>query len=310
VVINKQNVSKKAMLHPEWGTGKKASWTSKYGSVTFNFASRELPWGGMNEVGLVAASMMLNAAEYPDPDSRPAIFAGQWLQYQLDNFSTVQEVLASDSKIRMAPNGPAKAHFFVSDMQGNCAVIEFIDGKMIYYNNETLPVKALTNSTYAESIEYWKKGQAPNFDPFSSLGRFITAADMVKAYDSKAPIDYAFDILNEVAQGTVEEIDGVSIRSMAGTEWSIVYDIKNLRVYFRTFDNKKIRYVDMSSFDFSCKTPVKVLDIQEDFSEDVSSKFINYTNKINREFIRKTLRDSDEVKEYIAKYPDTTVCTE
>ena len=121
-------------------------------------------------------------------------------------------------------------------------------------------------------------------------------------------IDYAFDILNEVAQGTVEEIDGVSIRSMAGTEWSIVYDIKNLRVYFRTFDNKKIRYIDMSSFDFSCKTPVKVLDIQEDFSEDVSSKFINYTNKINREFIRKTLRDSDEVKEYIAKYPDTTVC--
>lgn len=62
VVINKQNVSKKAMLHPEWGTGKKASWTSKYGSVTFNFASREIAWGGMNEAGLVAASMMLDAA--------------------------------------------------------------------------------------------------------------------------------------------------------------------------------------------------------------------------------------------------------
>ena len=192
-------------------------------------------------------------------------------------------------------------------------MIEFIDGKRVYYNNETMPVKALTNSTYEESIEYWKKGQVPSFDPFISLWRFNTSAEMIKAYDPKtsgALIDYAFDVLNKVAQGSVEEIDGVSVRSLAGTEWSIVYDIKNLRVYFRTFDNKKIRYVDMSSFDFSCKTPVKVLDIQEDFSKDVSSKFINYTNTINREFIRKTLRDSDEVKEYIAKYPDTTVCTE
>ncbi len=136
---------------------------------------------------------------------------------------------------------------------------------------------------------------------------------MVKAYDPKtsgAAINYAFDILTKVSQGTSEEIDGEVIRSLIVTEWSIAYDIKNLRIHFRTFKNKKIRYVNMSSFDFSCKTPVKVLDIHENLSGDVSSKFINYTYKINRELVGKTIRQHVEVLNAIAKYPETTVCME
>jgi hypothetical protein len=66
----------------------------------------------------------------------------------------------------------------------------------------------------------------------------------------------------------------------------------------------------MSSFNFSGKTPVKVLDIQEDLSGDISSKFIDYTYKINRELIQKTIYDQDEVKDFIGEYPDATICTE
>jgi len=327
VIVNKRNVSKTAMLRPEWAAGQPASWTSKYGSVTFSLTGLELPWGGINEAGLVVGTMSLETTEYPEPDSRPSFFVVQWTQYQLDNFSTVQEVITSDSQIRIALKTPAGIHFLVSDRMGNCAVIEFIGGKMVYYTKETMPVKTLTNSTYAESIKYWKKGKSPIPDPYLSVRRFITSADMVKAYDpttSGAAVDYAFDILTNVSQGTVEEIDGVLIKSFLITEWSIVYDIKNLRVYFRTFENKRIRYINVSSFDFSCKTPVKVLDIHEDLSGDVSSKFINYTYKINRELVGKTSRSvlatffpikrnidqQDKVLDDIAKYPETTVCTD
>ena len=43
----------------------------------------------------------------------------------------------------------------------------------------------------------------------------------------------------------------------------------------------------MSSFDFSCQTPVKVLDIQEDLSGNVAGDFIDYTYELNRALIGK-----------------------
>ncbi len=146
VIVNKRNVSKTALLRPEWGAGQPASWISKFGSVTFNLAGLEIPFSGMNEAGLVVTTMMLGTTEYPEPDSRPSISSGQWKQYQLDNFSTVEEVLASDSQIRIVPQAPMKPHFLVSDRMGNCAVIEFIDGKMVYYFKKTMPVKTLANT--------------------------------------------------------------------------------------------------------------------------------------------------------------------
>ena len=94
VIVNKRNVSKTAMpLEAE--DGEPASWTSKYGSVTFN-VGREMPQGGMNEAGLVVEMAGLEETEYPTPDTRPYINLGQWIQYQLDNYSTVEEVIASD----------------------------------------------------------------------------------------------------------------------------------------------------------------------------------------------------------------------
>ena len=274
----------------------------------------------MNETGLVVEIMALNTTEYPKPDSRPSIMAGPWVQYQLDNFRTVEEVIASDSQLRITPES-AKLHFLVSDSIGNCAVIEFIDGKMVYYTRETMPVKALTNSKYARNIKFWEKGKLPKNDPYRSVHRFVSTANMLKNYDpktSKPIVDYAFDILKKVANGG---IDGVKVRSCGfATQWSIVYDIKNLRIYFRTFANLNIRYINLKSFDFSCKTPVKVLDIQTDLSGDVTKNFIDYTQQINRKLVGLAFKKSwtipeislfpEEVLDIISRYPETTICTD
>ena len=304
VIVNKRNVSKTAPLHPAWAEKQPAKWTSKYGSVTFNRAGRETPWGGMNEVGLVVTQTGLETTEYPKADSRPAIFSVAWKQYQLDNFSTVEEVIASDSQIRIAPKSHIKSHFLVSDRLGNAAIIEFLEGKMVKYDKETLHVKALSNHTYAESIKYWEQSDTPWWDPYRSISRFITSADMVKSYDpktSETAVDYAFDIL-EAAE--------LTIFFYSFTQWSIAYDIQNLRIYFRTSKNKKIRYINMSSFDFACKSPVKVLDVDADLSGDVTDRLINYTYMINRELVGETIDQPDKVLDDIAKYPETTVCTE
>lgn len=310
VITNKRNVSKTAMVNnEETGISQPVSWTSQFGSVTFNYVCRELPMGGMNEAGLVVECMILFATEYPAPDSRPYIGSLQWMQYQLDNFSTVEQVIASDSQLRIRgiPDDPG-IHFLVSDKMGNCASIEFIDGKLVYHIGETMPVKTLTNSIYANSVAFLYEhsgwgGDLPLPQNEGSFDRFVRAADMVRNYDletSGSAVEYAFDVLANVAQRS----------TTTPTQWSIVYDIQNLRIYFRTLENEQIRYLNFSSFEFSCITPVKVLDANADLSGDVSSNFIDYTYEINRDQIEKGSPDiSDEGLDFLAEYPETTVCT-
>ncbi len=232
----------------------------------------------MNESGLIILQLALPGSKYPVTDTtRPVVSQLQWTQHHLDNCCTVEEVLASDKQI-WRPEPELKitidGHYFICDKTGNCATIEFLDGKLIYHTKETMPSKALTNITYKESIEFWKENKLPSFNPGNSAERFATATDMAKKYNSKtskSAVDYAFEILTTVSQGTMEAIDGVRVRSPLATAWSVVFDINNLRIYLRSFENPKIRYINLNSFDFSCKTPVKVLDIQADLSGDVTS---------------------------------------
>jgi choloylglycine hydrolase len=290
--------------------GRCARWTSKYGSVTFNQYGRETPMGGMNEAGLVIEVMMLMDTVYPEPDSRPTIKSLQWIQYQLDNFSKVEEVLASNSQLRILYEG-AGVHYLVMDKTGNCASIEFLNGRFVCHTQETMPVKALTNSTYAESVAFLKRhrgfgGNLPIPSSEASLDRFVRASKMLKRYEPKVQpsmVDYAFDILANVAQ--------------TSTMWRIVYDVQKLRVHFITLSNQKRRTIDLKALDFSCLRPVKVLDINADLSGKVTNSFCDYTQKINYNLIRDAFKGTyflmdvpNHILEERSRYPESTLCME
>jgi len=307
IIVNKRNVSKTALL--DFGiTGcQPVNWTSKYGSVTFTFGGRDFPGGGMNEAGLVIHVLRLLSSQFPSSDSRKCISEIQWVQYQLDNFSSVEQVIASDAQIRIFPPPPTLGtlHYYICDSTGNCAVIEFIDGKTVYYTKATMPAKVISNDRYGEcisSLDTYKDwgGNLPVPQSGSAYDRFVRAADMVKNYDpkkSKSILDYAFSIL-------------ANVEWSMPTQWSIVYDLKKLRIHYHTIDNKQIRYVDLNSFDFSCKTPVKLLDVNAPLSGDVTKKFTDYSYERNRDDIKKVFNFPEEVLDVIARYPETTICTE
>jgi choloylglycine hydrolase len=314
LMINKRGLSKSAMPPPaaDGDLGDRpARWISKYGSLTFNQLGRELPLSGMNEAGLVISAMAVWGAKFPLSDSRPALWNWQWIQYQLDNCRTVQEVITSDRTLRIIPqpNKEMKGHYLVCDAGGNSAVIEFLDGKLVYYNGETMPVKVLTNTVYAKALDCLQPNCTPESCSGNSVARFKKAAEMMgdkAALTSKTTVDYAFSILKNV---------GFFKRGVVSTEWSIVYDLLNRRVYFHTFENHSKRYVDLSQFDFSCQTPVQVLNIHKNISGNVSGNFIDYTPQGNRNLIGKTFKasnflsdGSDEVLDKIAQYPDTAIC--
>jgi penicillin V acylase-like amidase (Ntn superfamily) len=58
--------------------------------------------------------------------------------------------VANAEAVRIASAFPL--HYLFADASGDAAVIEFLDGKLVIYRGETLPVRALANSTYADSI--------------------------------------------------------------------------------------------------------------------------------------------------------------
>ena len=306
IYINKRGVEKTALgVNPD-NTDPGLSWISRYGSATFNLFGREFPLGGMNEAGLVVESLMLDETRYPSAGERPEIMAAQWIQYQLDNFARVEEVIASDSMMRIHQTRDAKFHFLVCEHSGECAAFEFIDEEMIVHRNDRLEAKVLTNSPYAESLSYWKKGGLPQYDTYRSVERFSRSADMLRDYakaTTENPVDYAFKILKEAEHDNNQ------------TQWSTVYNIEDLTIYFRTLENQHIRFFGLQSFDLSCATPVKVLDINTELSEEISDKFIDYTYQINRNLIGEAFRKTpgfsntpEHVLDMRSKYPEGTIC--
>jgi penicillin V acylase-like amidase (Ntn superfamily) len=146
-------VNKRHVLKNTWDPfpkGDYARWISRYGSVTVNFISYQMVWSGMNEAGLMISTMSLNETQGPSPDERLPIQSPFWMQYQLDMHSTVEQVISSDSEIRL-PESQVD-HYLVCDRTGTCAVIEFLDSRLVYHTGKSLPVKALTNNTYEVSL--------------------------------------------------------------------------------------------------------------------------------------------------------------
>ncbi len=286
IYINKPNVKKRGL----WFNNP-AEWVSKYACITTNQEGREFPSRGMNEAGLVIGEMTLTVSEYPDRDERAALNPLQWIQYQLDNCVTVDEVIATDKKIRIE-KGEYHSHFFVCDKNGDCVTIEWIDGKLKSHSKEQVPIKVLTNSPYAECIE---KGN-------DSSGRFGKAAAMLENYKSENPVDYAFSILQSVKQES--------------TKWNLVFDARNLKLYLRTAANRDIRYVSLCDFNLSCTAPVYILDVNAQGKGNVFDKFVPYTRQANTKLVRSTFRQyephfgptPDDVLNKIITYPSTTKC--
>ena len=300
VMVNKRAMAKTAALPPR---EKPAKWVSRYGSVTFNQYGREFPNGGMNEAGLVVELMWLDDTVYPAADGRPGLGCLEWIQYQLDNYATAAEVARNAGRLRISAD--AKVHYLACDKSGGCASVEFIGGKPVVHTGASLPARALANHTYEDSLRFRERngGDAKALQGMGSLQRFARASERVEEYAARGgdPIRYAFDTLDSVAQG-------------AYTRWSIVYDLRAGRVYWRTRENRKIRSVTLAAFNFSCAAPVKLLDIKAG-AGDVARLFADYTPAANRGLVTSSVHQTEflagmpeeEIAE-AARHPETTSC--
>ena len=170
VFINKKGVIKNAMTSQQPG----AEWISKYGSVTFNQFGREFPTGGINEAGLVVELMWLDDTKYPAKDERPAMGGVlQWIQYQLDNCETIQEVIDTDKLIRI-PTAAVPIHFLITDKYGNSAA--YSDGLMCRSKSSIESIESIEKNETDEV----QSGELYYFGAFVLLSTVITGFSLKK----------------------------------------------------------------------------------------------------------------------------------
>ena len=302
VCTNLRGLQKTSMAMQD---GKTLSWVSDYGSITFNQYGKEFPTGGMNEKGLVVELMWLDGAKYPKPDDRPAVNVLQWIQYQLDRSATVDDVIGSDKTIRITGKD-TPLHYLVADAAGHVATIEFLDGKMVVHRGKELPFAVLTNSTYDASIAQTKGSDNNRTFADNSIDRFAKACNMVQQYqvdDISTPlVDYAFSILNKVSQND-------------WTKWSIVYDVTNKKINFKSHDYGETKTVSFPSFDFGCTSLPKMFNINQAVKGDISNSFKNFSISESRPLVEAAVNESkqevtipEEVKEAILNYSKEIKC--
>lgn len=308
-VANLKGIGKKALQLKADDTP--AEWVSKYGSLTFNQNGREFPVGGMNEKGLVVEIMWLDNTEYPAVDARETVNELQWIQYQLDNYATVSEAVASADKLRIS-RAYAPVHYMVCDATGACATFENLEGKMVVHSGADLKAPTLTNSTYSESMKYLSYfegfgGRAPLPKGTTPLQRFARASMMASTFDPKGKVtapDAAFKLLDSVG-GT------------AYSKFHIVYDPTNKIVRFRTHAKRATKTVDIKQWDWVCakdKDRALMYDMNAaGAAADVTAKFQPFDPAENLKMIKAGLKDIQrslppKMAERLAAYPSQLPC--
>lgn len=301
VFTNKRNVTKKGLrLLP---TDVSGTWTSKYGSVTFNQFGKEFPTGGMNEAGLMVDALELKTSVFPAADSKPSLNELQFIQYLLDNYATVDSIQADIQNIRLSPVG-SKLHYFTCD-QKNCMTIEFIGGEIVTHLKNTMEVSGLANNTYEDHMKYAREfvtfgGNRPVImESKESLDRFVRSNYKAKMINqSSDPVQTVFGILADV--GSVNN------------RWQIIYNQNKKSITFRTTSKLDLqRVVDLKQFDFSCQTESQYFDLDSEFEGPINGRFIPFDFTVNYGIIKKSVELQGlpaPLADRLAIYPRETFC--
>jgi len=255
-------------------------WKSRYGSVVFHAGDRFKPGpsaDGMNEKGLTASILMLHSSSYPKDKELPALNTSEWVQYVLDNFQSVQEVIDDSANYQLIANThhgvTLNVHMVVNDAQGKSAVFEYLNNKLVIHTQDDLTPPVVTNTDYATSVallsDYKEFGGSLSLPGgYHSNDRFIRAAHYLKRLPSfvakEEHIAYAFNGLSDVAQAP---------GSGSPTQLSMVFDIPTKTAYFRSVNEAGVRVIPLDSINFGQLLTPLTLNPYQHFSGNVVQKF-------------------------------------
>ena len=276
------------------------SFKAKYGYIGMSVVEPGFVAEGLNEAGLSAGLFYFphygSYVSYDAAQNANTIADLQLVQWILSQFATIDEVIAALPSVRVVSLDPSTLtiHWRIAEPSGRQVVLEIIDG---HYNIHENKIGVLTNSpdfnwhvtnlnNYVNLYPGVAKSQMWNGVELSSISagsafhgipgdvtspsRFVRAAFFTAtAPQRKTAFDtvlQCFHILNnfDVPIG-VEHALGEAPQDMpSATQWTVVSDITNRRIYYRTAYNSNIRCIDLRAIDFSrIKATVRPLDQEQ-----------------------------------------------
>lgn len=265
----------------------------KYASIGAAAFGEKTIMDGMNEKGLsVGAFYFPGYADYAklSPANKiKAVSPTEFSTWILTQFASVDEVKAAIPTVAIVPTKPKgwpglpPLHYIVYDQTGKSIVIEPTKGSLKVYDN---PVGTLTNSpTFVwqlsnlsnylnlspinpgpsnvkpTSIQQFVRSAGLHGLPgdFTSPSRFIRAAILsnvsTQSDTGNATVLQAFHLLNQfdIPLGTMKATS-TGKAFAATTPTTTVKDTKNLKYYYRTYDDQSIKAIDFSKIDVNAKT--------------------------------------------------------
>ncbi|MCF8267562.1 MAG: linear amide C-N hydrolase [Ignavibacteriales bacterium] len=318
VVFNPRGLNKEGF---EFETESYPKWTAKYASITFNILGAGFAILGMNEKGLAIGHMGFREAKYPPKDDRPVIDQIQFITYILDNCANTSEVIKISNEIRIDDESITREHYFVSDKSGELAIIEPIEGKLVIYTNETIPYPIISNDNYEKSLEYLKSyqgfgGEKPIPEKTFGVEEIMAiGASKIRSFgefNKDGIVETAFSILHDIGFNKYPPPAGIEVHPNYGTQFTTVFDLKNLSVYFRTKSNSRLRKIDFDYFDTSCIAGIKMLEIEKTESGTVNSLFTGYSSEKTRNYLIEWNKQSNPLSmdliEFLSHYAETFTC--
>ncbi len=251
--------------------GEQTTWTSKYGSITFNQNGKEMPYGGMNENGLVVEMLWMDLTRYNINDDKPYLNELEWIQYQLDNFSTVREIADHLDQLKIYPI-KGKIHYILTDTTGESLIIEYLNGKPIAYPKEAHTCQAITNNAVIHSEPFKNQVKGIRKNNTAPTYRYYKLEQEISGIREQEKINtaYAFDILEKVA------IPKGGFRTM----WSIVYDVAGKQISFFTETHRKIKTIRLADLDFN--EGLSCFSLNQDTHTDLGNELLEtLTESIN-----------------------------
>jgi penicillin V acylase-like amidase (Ntn superfamily) len=136
-----------------------------------------------------------------------------------------------------------------------------------------------------------------------SLKRYVRTCNNLKnlSQSTGSGIDLAFTLLKDVTSDQ--------------TVWSIVYNITERKVYFKSEDATEVKMLSLADFSFECQSPVLTVDLNIHQKGDIRQRFSPFNKENNSKRVMETFEEIEfltETPEYLKKgmvdYPNTTTC--
>lgn len=261
-------------------------WTSRYASlVTTLYGIGTVD--GLNEAGLAGHGLYLEATDFgPRDPAKPAVQAGLWLQYLLDQAATVTEAVALMDGIDLlnitVRGHDANIHLALEDRGGDSAIIEFVSGRPVVHHGRQFTL--MTNDpTYDEQLELLSRQdfshpscEMPLPGNVNAIDRFQRAAYycalLPKPDSERAAVAGVMAIMRNVSVPFGAPYADFGVYN---TEYRTVTDVTNKMYYFELTISPNVIWVDMTRLALDPGSLPLVIDPHDDsLVGDVTERFM------------------------------------